>query len=229
MPDKQNFNKKDIRGSEFRSVNMSGSVFNSVDLSGSEFFDINLRNAKIGAVDFGGTSFSCMNTGEGFPMKPAEFNNVELDNCTMRNCYFRNTKLVACDITGMTIDGVALTDIIKAYKAQNKITDEMPSLEGEILTKSALANKRFSFQYIEDNEREKQNGTLVLNSDGTIGEYSNPNEHKWEIDKAGRLIFLSEDGRISSVFNKVSINKNRYELRGLFMLYGEIIHILREL
>lgn len=229
MAEKHKFNNKNISGSEFHSVNMSGSVFDDVNLSGTRFFNVNLRDAQIGAVDFGGTSFSCMNTGECFPMKPAEFQNIELDNCTMKNCYFRNTRLVACDIRGMTIDDVPVTDMLKAYKELNSIADEIPDLEGDKLKESDLAGKRFSFLSIEENEPEQQNGILTLNANGTIGEYQNPNEHKWEIDDAGRLIILSEDGLISAVFNKISFHNNRYELSGPFMLYGKFTHILREL
>jgi len=56
-------------------------------------------------------------------------------NCTMQRCHFRNTKLVDCDVTGMTIDGVPVTDMIKAYQEINSISNELPALEGEKLTK----------------------------------------------------------------------------------------------
>jgi uncharacterized protein YjbI with pentapeptide repeats len=107
---------KDIAGSQFRHANMSGAVFEDVDLGGAKFFNVNLRDAEIGAVDFGGASFSCMNTGEDRPRKPVVFNSIELDNCTFQDSHFRNTKLVNCDLTGMTIDGVAVTDMLEAYR-----------------------------------------------------------------------------------------------------------------
>jgi hypothetical protein len=110
----------DISGSELRNVKMSKTVFEDIDFSGAKFFNINLRDAEIGAVDFGGASFSCMNTGEDHPRKPVVFNSIELDDCTIQNCYFRNTKLVKCDLTGMTIDGVLVTDMIKVYKTATK-------------------------------------------------------------------------------------------------------------
>ena len=106
----------DISGSEFRHVKMSKTVFEDIDFSGAKFSNINLRDTEIGAVDFGGASFSCMNTGEDHPRKPVVFNSIELDDCTIQNCYFRNTKLVNCDLTGMTIDGILVTDMVKAYK-----------------------------------------------------------------------------------------------------------------
>ncbi|MHC4425456.1 MAG: pentapeptide repeat-containing protein [Planctomycetota bacterium] len=119
MSEKYKVENKDIAGSEFRHVNMSGTVFEDVNLSGARFFNINLRSADIGAVDFGGASFSCMNTGEGRPRKPVVFNSIELDDCTIQNSYFRNTKIVSCDLTGMTIDGVPVTDMLKAYERIN--------------------------------------------------------------------------------------------------------------
>jgi uncharacterized protein YjbI with pentapeptide repeats len=116
MSEKLNVENKDIKGSQFRHLNMSETVFEDIDLSGAKFFNINLRNAEIGAVDFGGASFSCMNTGEDRPRKPVVFNSIEFEDCTIQNSFFRNTKLVNCDLTGMTIDGVLVTDMLKAYK-----------------------------------------------------------------------------------------------------------------
>jgi hypothetical protein len=119
--------------------------------------------------------------------------------------------------------------MIKAYREINSISNELPALEGEKLTKPELSGKRFAFLYIEDNRGEEQSGVLRLDSDGTIGEYENPNEAEWEVDEAGRLLVRSKEGIVSTVFNKVSIIDGKYELSGPFMLYGEITHILREL
>ena len=116
MSEKFAIENKDITGSEFRHLNMSGAVFEDVDLSEAKFFNINLRGAQIGAVDFGGSSFSCMNTGEDRPRRPVIFNSIELDDCTIQNSFFRNTKIVNCELTGMTIDGVPITDMVEAYK-----------------------------------------------------------------------------------------------------------------
>jgi uncharacterized protein YjbI with pentapeptide repeats len=117
MSERLTFRKKDLSGSEFRSVSLSEAIFDGVDLSGARFFNVCLRDAQIGAVDFGGSRFSCMNTGEDHPRKAAEFQNIELDNCTLKNCHFRGTRLVECDLTGMTIDGVLVTELLEAYEA----------------------------------------------------------------------------------------------------------------
>ena len=119
MPENYTVKNKDIPDSKFLHTNMSGSVFEDIDLSGAKFFNINLRDAKIGAIDFGGSSFSCMNTGEGHPRKPAVFNSIELDECIIQNSFLRNTRIVNCDLTGMTIDGIRVTDMVKAYETLN--------------------------------------------------------------------------------------------------------------
>ena len=116
MIEKQTIENADITGSVFRHVNMSGSTFEDVNLSGVRFFNANLRGASMGAIDFGGASFSCMNTGEDRPKSPAQFKNVELDDCTFQECFLRGVKLVNCDVRGMTIQGIALEDLIKAYR-----------------------------------------------------------------------------------------------------------------
>ncbi|UCF16149.1 MAG: pentapeptide repeat-containing protein [Phycisphaerales bacterium] len=116
MSEKCHVENKDIAGSQFRHANMSGAVFEDVDLSGAKFFNVNLRGAEIGAVDFGGASFSCMNTGEDRPRVPVVFNAIEFEDCTIQNSFFWNTKLVNCDLTGMTIDGIPVTDMLEAYK-----------------------------------------------------------------------------------------------------------------
>jgi len=115
----EDFEVFDIDGSEFRRANMSGAVFEDVNLSGAKFFNINLRGAQIGAVDFGGASFSCMNAGEYRPRQPVVFNSIELDDCTIQNSFFRNTKIVNCDLTGMTIDGVPVADMVEAHQKAN--------------------------------------------------------------------------------------------------------------
>jgi uncharacterized protein YjbI with pentapeptide repeats len=116
MIEKQMIENADITGSVFRHVNMSGSTFEDVNLSGARFFNANLRGATVGAIDFGGASFSCMNTGEDRPKTAADFKNIELDDCTFQECCFRGVKLVNCDVRGMTIQGIALADLIKAYR-----------------------------------------------------------------------------------------------------------------
>ena len=118
MSERQRFENRDIAGSEFRHVNMSGTCFEDVDLSRATFFNINLRGADIGAVDFGGARFSCMNTGEDRPGLPVIFKSIELDDCTIQNCCFKNAKVVNCDLTGMTIDGVLVSEMIKGVKGR---------------------------------------------------------------------------------------------------------------
>ena len=116
VSEKLKVHQQDISESEFRGVDMSGTIFEDVNLSGARFHNINLRGANFGAIDLGGATFSCMNTGEDRPKEPALFDNIELDDCLFQNGCFRNTRIVNCDLTGMTIDGILVTEMINAYK-----------------------------------------------------------------------------------------------------------------
>lgn len=116
MIEKQTIENADTTGSIFRHVNMPGSTFEDVNLSGARFFNASLRGASLGAIDFGGAFFSCMNTGEDRPKSPVQFKNIALDDCTFQECCFHGVKLVNCDVRGMTIQGMALADLIKAYR-----------------------------------------------------------------------------------------------------------------
>ncbi len=119
VSEKLNVHQKDISESEFRGVDMSGTIFEDVKLSGARFHNINLRGANFGAIDFGGATFSCMHTGEDRPREPVRFESIELDDCTFSGCAFRNLKIINCDLTGMTVDGVPVADMINAFKQRN--------------------------------------------------------------------------------------------------------------
>lgn len=109
---------EDVRQSKFAALNMSGTTFKGVDLSDAVFENINLRGARFSAIDFGGARFSCMNTGEDRPREPVVFENVELHDCTFNAGSFRGVKIIGAELEGMTIDGMPVEAMIKAYKKQ---------------------------------------------------------------------------------------------------------------
>jgi len=95
---------------------MVGTEFNDVNLSETVFFNINLRGAKLGGIDFGGAAFSCMNTGEGKPKKPAHFENMEFDDCEFKKCSFEGVTIINSKLEGMKIDGISVLEMIRIYK-----------------------------------------------------------------------------------------------------------------
>ena len=57
-----------------------------------------------------------MNTGQDRPRTAAHFKNVEFDDCTFQECSFRGVKVVNCDVSGTTVQGIPLSDLLKAYR-----------------------------------------------------------------------------------------------------------------
>ena len=49
------------------------------------------------------------------PKKPGTFRNVEFDDCTFLESVFTGVDLIGCDVRGMKIDGVHVTELINAY------------------------------------------------------------------------------------------------------------------
>jgi uncharacterized protein YjbI with pentapeptide repeats len=120
MAEKIRAKLKRLDGSSFRSTSLSRSVFDDVSLSGARFHNIDLRRARFSAVDFGGARFSCVNTGEGRPRKPVVFTNVELDKCRFRHGSFAGVSITGAKLEGMRINGVLVTQMIKAWKAARR-------------------------------------------------------------------------------------------------------------
>lgn len=72
-----------------------------------------------------------MNTGEDRPKVPVTFETVEFDDCTFRKCVFSGVKLSCCQLKGMTIDGIRVTEMLKTYRRTRR--DHADLLLGRVL------------------------------------------------------------------------------------------------
>jgi uncharacterized protein YjbI with pentapeptide repeats len=87
--------KSDVSGSRFDDVNMSGSDFRNVNLSGASFDDINMSGWRI--------------------------HNANLSGLRVTKANLAGVTIGAdCRLDGMTIDGIAVVDLLAAYRAANK-------------------------------------------------------------------------------------------------------------
>jgi uncharacterized protein YjbI with pentapeptide repeats len=125
MAEKLHVRNEDLAHSQFLNANLSGARFEDVDLSGAILNNINLRGARLTAIDFGGTTFSCLNTGEGRPKLAAHFKDVELDDCLFEGGSFAGVRIVGALVDGMTIGGVLVSDMMKAYEAWGRAPREL--------------------------------------------------------------------------------------------------------
>jgi uncharacterized protein YjbI with pentapeptide repeats len=73
-------------------ANLSGSSFHNVNLSGATFDDVNLR----------GTTF----------------HNIAFTGSTIRNACLGDVSIEDASYTGMKIDGIPVTELLRVYRAQ---------------------------------------------------------------------------------------------------------------
>jgi uncharacterized protein YjbI with pentapeptide repeats len=114
----------DISSSEFHDVNLSGADFDDVNLSRARFHNINLSDIQVSGVQIGGATFKHVGPppdkdGKQARQRPVTFEEAMLCDSTFRKVDMSNVKIIDCNIQGMTIDGVLVTDLLKEYKTRN--------------------------------------------------------------------------------------------------------------
>jgi uncharacterized protein YjbI with pentapeptide repeats len=114
-----------IAGSVFRDVDLSGSEFENANMSKSRLHDIDLRDISISAANLGGAHFKHLGpapdkNGKQERQKPVTFEEAMLGDSTFNKVDLSNVKITNCNVRGMTIDGVLVTDLIAAYKKGKK-------------------------------------------------------------------------------------------------------------
>jgi len=108
----------DIAESEFEDLNMSRTRFENINMSGAKFHDINFSDAKFDGAQIGGSAFRHIGVPSGGrdKQRPVTFEEGALTGSTFRKMDMTDVKLVGCTMEGMTIDGILVTDLLKAYK-----------------------------------------------------------------------------------------------------------------
>jgi uncharacterized protein YjbI with pentapeptide repeats len=115
----------DISGSVFRDVMLSGADFENVDMSKTRMHNINLSDISISAANLGGAHFQHLGpapgpNGQQERQKAVTFEEAMLCDSTFTRVDLSNVKIIDCNVKGMTIDGVLVTDLIAAYKNARK-------------------------------------------------------------------------------------------------------------
>jgi hypothetical protein len=113
-----------LAGSRFHQANMTGADFEDVNLSNARLHNVDLSNITVTAAQLGGASFKHIGPppgpdGKQERQRPVRFEEMMLCDSTFRKVDLSNVRIVDCDLTGMSIDGVAVTDLIEAYQDQN--------------------------------------------------------------------------------------------------------------
>jgi len=109
-------------GSRFHDVNLAESVFDDVNMSKVRFHDINMSDISVSAVQMGGATFKHIGLPPGSKgrQRPLAFEEADLNRTKITRCDLANVRIRDCNLKGMTIDGLVVTDLIEAYKRRKR-------------------------------------------------------------------------------------------------------------
>lgn len=100
------FDDLNLSGAKFNNINLSNSRFNDINISNSTFSDMNFTGSAFGGLCMNETKFGCVD------MMNAEFDNPDLTGTKFKNCRLENVVIEDCDVSGMTINGRKIEELI---------------------------------------------------------------------------------------------------------------------
>ncbi len=98
------FHNGDMRNVKFRLVGMPSAVFENVNMVRSKFSDVGMSGAVFKRVD----------------MDRSDMDGVGLANSVISNSDLTDVTIRSCKISGMTVDGFNVMELIKFYKMNHK-------------------------------------------------------------------------------------------------------------
>lgn len=131
MTEKLTFRDKNLSGSSFEMVNLEGVSFQNANLGHAKFQDINLGGATFNDINFsdvvfsmaqlGGTVFKQLGLPPGSPEKQCgiTFEEDDMNDSVFSDCNLQNARIEKCNTTGMTIDGVLVSELLAFYAERN--------------------------------------------------------------------------------------------------------------
>jgi uncharacterized protein YjbI with pentapeptide repeats len=113
-----------IPESEFEDLNMAGSQFTNINLSKARFHDINFSDVSFTAALIGGTTFKHLGPmpdkdGKQERQRPVTFEEGMLCDSVFHFMDMTGVKIIDCDVTGMTINGILVTDLLAEWKKRH--------------------------------------------------------------------------------------------------------------
>ena len=131
MADKLTLREQDLSESSFEMVNLEGVRFQQANLGQAKFEDINLSGATFNDINFsdvvfsraqlGGTVFKQLGLPPGSPEKQRgiRFEDADMNDSVFKDSNLQSARMEQCNTTGMTIDGILVSDLLAAYAQRN--------------------------------------------------------------------------------------------------------------
>ena len=107
---------------KFDDVNLSKSHFNNINMSKVVFHGINMSDIEISFAELSGAKFKHISapTNSKQKQRPISFEDVDLNSSKYYKCDLSNSTIDSCNIEGMKINGIAVSDMLKAYREKKK-------------------------------------------------------------------------------------------------------------
>jgi|GEM_PF-6738937 len=125
------------------------------------------------------------------------------------------------------VEATKAGDLEKAIAIRDrleKISDE-PRIETPASKLSAkdLAGKKFMFSTLKDNM------IVTLEADGRITGHNHPNESTWKVTQDGKLLYYSQDGKLTWVWDQVRFGQKKLYIEGGYIDTSTGRRALREM
>jgi uncharacterized protein YjbI with pentapeptide repeats len=119
---KQLVEHANISGSRFHDVNLSETEFDDINMSKVRFHNINMSDIEVSAVQMGGAKFRHIGLPPctGGKQRPLWFEEADLNGTTISKCDLSNVKIEICNLEGMTIEGVLVTELLSVFNQKHR-------------------------------------------------------------------------------------------------------------
>ena len=118
------FDDVNMAGTTFQNVKLFQSRFDDVNLSEARFHNINFSDVEFTAAQIGGTTFRHIGPppdrdGHQPRQRPVTFDEAILCDSLFRKVDLSNVRIVDCNVAGMTIDGILVSELLELYRKQH--------------------------------------------------------------------------------------------------------------
>lgn len=112
-----------LNDSTFKNCMLEHVSFTDVNMSGTKITDANLSDLEINNAQLGGAwihDIGLPPAGHplhkpGVAQRPLRFDDCYLGKSTITNCNLSGVAIADCNLDGMTIDGILVEELLKAY------------------------------------------------------------------------------------------------------------------
>ena len=112
-----------LESSSIRMSCINGLTMQDVSATNVKIFDANLSDLEIFGAQLGGAYIHSVgmppeghpNYEAGAKQRPLKFDDCDLTGSTISNCNLSDVNILDCNLTGMTLNGILVDDLFKAY------------------------------------------------------------------------------------------------------------------